>query len=158
MSDSTDLVPDSAQFSRGNGQRYDKPDFILQGIIAGLNDRGTGDLTITVQTHGMLVSGKLIGGKEYFYLLGEQFASANGTDPSRVGDIRDEFRGFANIYDKEKSPIPASAGDPSYIHLKDAKFFSSRGMSITDGVGVLWRGRLIEVSGFFIGEIILTED
>jgi hypothetical protein len=156
MGDSTDRPADGTPTYLG--QRYDKPDFILQGIINGLNDRGTGSLTITVQSHGMLVSGHLIGGREYFHLLGEQFAMANGTDPSTVDEIREQYKSFAAIYEQDRSLIPESSREPSYIHLRDAKFFTSFGRAITNKIGVLWRGRLIEVSGFFVGEITFSEN
>jgi hypothetical protein len=39
----------------------------------------------------------------------------------------------------------------SYIHLKNATFITSNGVLNMGGRGLLWRGRISDVSGFAIG-------
>lgn len=41
---------------------------------------------------------------------------------------------------------------PSYIHLKDARFFNAQGHPVHGDGGVWWRGRISEVQGFFPGD------
>ncbi|CAN7752546.1 hypothetical protein D9M68_412210 [compost metagenome] len=73
--------------------------------------------------------------------------------PLRDGPARTPRGGFAqhgNIYatseDEQQTP-------PTYIHLRGAKFFGPGGeaIAINNGAGMLWRGRIAEVSGFLLG-------
>jgi hypothetical protein len=49
----------------------------------------------------------------------------------------------------DKGPDKSDAMGPSFIHLKNATVRTPDGWMPNQGV--LWRGRLTEVSGFFLG-------
>lgn len=121
-------------------------DWFLQNLVELTN--GSLSIGITLNVSGTLISGNLIGGKEYFNLFGENFAS--GFDDKFAKDIKDKYSQFGAIYDVDDSKEQPK---PSYIHLKDAKFYGVGigGNPIPTNQGILWRGRISEVSGFSLG-------
>ena len=60
-------------------------------------------------------------------------------------------REFGTIYDTP--PEESEPKNPQYIHLLRARTFGPGGIPIPNGPGVLWRGRLTDVSGFSLGEL-----
>jgi hypothetical protein len=105
-------------------------------------------LGIVLSTGGFLVSGRLIGGSEYFDSFSELFVSNFSDLPEEEkNSLQKSMAGSRDIYKSAKGP-------PSYIHLKDAQFFAGGGSGPLPGnMGVLWRGRLCEVTGFFLGHL-----
>jgi hypothetical protein len=124
-------------------------DWFLQNIVEMVNSTNITSIGFTVLTHGFLVSGDLIGGKEYFREFGTEMSMISTTPQdtieafSKIGD---------NVYSDENRD-----GDPSYVHFKDAKFFHPNGKPIPDNRGVLWRGRISEISGFSLGKLSVNE-
>jgi len=106
------------------------------------------ELGITLTSHGFLVSGILIGGQKYFDGIAEEFASAFND----AEGLKETFSDMGKkVYDKPKNDEPANP--PTFIHLKDAKFFHPNGQPIPANRGVWWRGRLSEISGFSLGNL-----
>ncbi|MHA6913768.1 gas vesicle accessory protein GvpU [Ralstonia pseudosolanacearum] len=120
-------------------------DWQLQNLVDLANRQGLRvGLTLTVK--GATITGMLIGGKEYFEMFGDSIGSSwPGTDEVKEA-MRSAFAQPANLYETEEQ------SSPSYIHLKDAKIVYSSAMVPTNR-GLLWRGRLDEVSGFAIGSL-----
>ncbi len=124
--------------------RVDDKDWFLQNLINMVNS-GTMSFGITLNVGGFLVSGTLIGGKEYFEGFGEDFASGF-QDLDFAENIKAAFAKNGEIYTSEEDVPP-----PSYVHIKCARFFNTNGNPIPGNRGVWWRGRVSEVDGFSLG-------
>lgn len=97
-----------------------------------LIEGGDGPTSITLCVGGMLVSGEIISADEYH-----------------------EATGFARVLEKlrqhEDSEERMFLQARRFIHLKNARFFMGAHSGIPNNKGVLWRGRLSEVTGFNTG-------
>lgn len=126
--------------------RVDDKDWFLQSLIDMVN-AGSMSFGITLNVGGFLVSGTLIGGKEYFEGFGEDFATMiKETDSAKK--VKDAFAKNGEIYDSKEDLPPAS-----YIHIKEARFFNTNGTPIPSSQGVWWRGRVSNVDGFSLGSL-----
>lgn len=125
-------------------------DWFLQSLVTMANISESKSLFgITLLTHGFLVSGQLVSGREYFKGFAENVASV--IDDSEIAkSVTDSFINMGNkVYDKldnDNNPPP-----PTFIHLSNAKYFHTNGQPIPANEGIMWRGRLSEVSGFSLG-------
>lgn len=129
-------------------------DWFLQFVV-NLANNNQFELDITLTLGGILVSGSLTGVRNYFYELGDYFAgSFNSIESSE--EMRATFKKLGEqcscVSPTEKTETP------SYIHLKNARFYDAQGNSISQSsAGVLWRGRISEVQGFAPGLINKTQ-
>jgi hypothetical protein len=127
-------------------------DWFLQTLVNMANSSTSkGLFGITLLTHGFLVSGMLVNGREYFNGFAEDIAS--GLDDSETAkSIKENFVTMGNsVYDKRDNDD--NLPPPTYIHLFDAKFFHPNGQPIPANKGVWWRGRISEISGFSLGSL-----
>ncbi len=128
-------------------------DWFLQSLVSMVN---TSDLSIgiTLFVGGVLVSGQLIGGRHYFEEFGQSFADAlTGENDDAKTAVKNHFAVHSKIYLNEDGTYKEDTSAPHYIHLKDARTFHPGGTPIPEGTGVLWRGRVREVSGFTLGAL-----
>lgn len=125
----------------------DGKDWFLQDLIEIANS-GKISFDITLTVSGFLVSGTLIGGKEYFEGFGEEFSF--GLKGEAADKVKAAFAKNGEVYDAQKAP----SMQPNYIHLKNAHFFHTSGTPIPENRGVWWRGRVSEVTGFSLGVLI----
>jgi len=126
--------------------QIDNKDWLLQSLLNIVNSGGL-SFGITLNVGGFLVSGHLVGGKEYFEGFGAEFASGI-SDISASESIRASLAEHGKIYDTQQDD---DAPPPSYIHIKEAKFFTTSGSPVPGNRGVWWRGRLSQVDGFSLG-------
>lgn len=119
-----------------------RTDWFLQRLVRMVNNRSHRmNMSITLSTSGGPVSGFLINVEEYFELFAKQFNDGLGALGS--SEVEDAFIGLgkgAPSDDDERLSAP-----PQFLHLKD--------VSCLNGVwvhepGVLWRGKVSDVSGF----------
>jgi hypothetical protein len=107
---------------------------------------------ITLQISGLLVSGQLASEASYLEWISSELTETaahifEGTD-TKFGEIvpnADELYGS-----EERSMYKAV---PTFLHLRNAKFYVPGSQQLLPQRGVWWRGRLSEVSGFFLGEL-----
>lgn len=125
----------------------DGKDWFLQDLIEIANS-GKISFDITLTVSGFLVSGTLIGGKEYFEGFGEEFSF--GLKGEAADKVKAAFAKNGEVYDTQNAP----SMQPNYIHLKNAHFFHTSGTPIPENRGVWWRGRVSEVTGFSLGVLI----
>ncbi len=119
---------------------------------------------VTLYCSGLLVSGILIGGREYFEQSALQVVeSFSDTEVKEV--INKWVKSFADIYPAASSDNdgdkPVDDDDdlapPTYIHLMNAKVFTPGQVPIPGGKeGLLWRGRLSSVDGFTWGKLAVS--
>lgn len=125
----------------------DEKDWFLQDLIEIANS-GKMSFDITLTVGGFLVSGTLIGGKEYFEGFGEEFSFGLKGDAAKK--VKAAFAKNGEVYSSATSPSML----PSYIHLKNAHFFHTSGTPVPENRGVWWRGRVSEIAGFSLGALI----
>ena len=126
----------------------DERDWFLQDLIEIANS-GKMSFDITLTVGGFLVSGTLVGGKEYFEGFGEEFSF--GLKEAAAEKVKAAFAKNGKVYDTSANS-PSML--PSYIHLKNAHFFHTSGSPVPENRGVWWRGRVSEVTGFSLGALI----
>jgi hypothetical protein len=124
-----------------------KIDWFLQNVVDSVNKYGS-EYAITLQVNGMFIAGTLIASPTYFEEFSELFAQGSSNpdhDRGQILDIAKKMReGLA------APVVPA----PQFVHLRNAKFYDAAGNAIPHSdEGVLWRGRLTEVHGFFWGKL-----
>src|SRR5712692_4442960 len=99
---------------------------------------------ITLFLGGMLVSGTLISGKEYFNEFGDAIDTALsrrfGEKPT--GEFRQPFSVLAGIYDEQTGDKDTDDPPPSYIHLRLRSIRICGAQRVRSETGILWRGRL----------------
>ena len=104
---------------------------------------------ITVVVSGIIVSGHLAGGKEYFDAIGSEFSSILSS-----ASVGDSFLSLAErIYNSESDHVKNGPLSADYIHIKQARFYNSAGAVLPQSEAVWWRGRISEVSGYSLGII-----
>jgi hypothetical protein len=126
-------------------------DWFLQNLVD-LTNRGAFEIGVTFQVSGMLVSGMLISGEKYF----EEFAALFAGGFKNNTDVSDAFHKLISSYKKIYDVIDSELPPPNYVHLQNAKFFHPGQKAIPTNQGVLWRGRIAEIGGFYLGS--LSED
>ena len=126
-------------------------DWFLQSLVRMANESSL-EIGITLQVSGMLVSGNLVSGKQYFEGFANDFASPFANDPETASAIKDSFGAYGEIYGQPKEGEPDRPA-PQFVHLKDARFFNTAGNPIPGNRGVWWRGRICEVGGFSLGSL-----
>jgi len=129
-------------------------DWFLAELVRRANEGGL-SMGLTLCVGGVLVSGALIGGREYFEGFAGEVASGVA-DPAVARKAREFFRSPAALYQPEEGrpggAKVSSVADPlSYIHLKAARFFTASGEPIPVNHGGYWRGKLSAVDGFVLG-------
>lgn len=124
-------------------------DWFLQFLV-NLANKNQFQLGITLNIGGFLITGTLVGVKQYFAEFGTDFAASFDAGKSPQ-DIQTFFKKIGDecacVANREKTE------SPSYIHLKDAMFFNTQGTPINGNGGVWWRGRISEVQGFVPGNL-----
>jgi hypothetical protein len=123
-------------------------DFVLDLLIGMVEDAEKADagetskqaIAITLNVGGLLVSGELISSKAYI----NEFMG---------GALRDKIKSVLREHDEFRREVEnAPKGEDDSIHLRDARFLVPGQPPIPGvGNGVLWRGRLDSVEGFFLG-------
>jgi hypothetical protein len=129
-------------------------DWFLAELVRRANEGGL-SMGLTLCVGGGLVSGALVGGREYFEGFAEDVASGIA-DPAVARKAREFFRSPAALYQPEEGrpggAKVSSLADPlAYIHLKAARFFNAAGEPISGNHGGYWRGKLSAVDGFVLG-------
>jgi len=125
-------------------------DWLLQDLIT-LVESGSGTFGITLCVGGILISGYLVAGEQYFDGIAEEYASRAESEEGRR-KISDSFKNLGAVY-YSHVPDTETVVVRSFIHLKDAVFIHNSGPAIPGNRGVWWRGRLSAVDGFMFGTL-----
>ncbi|WP_115515038.1 MULTISPECIES: gas vesicle accessory protein GvpU [Xanthomonas] len=126
-------------------------DWYLQKLVATVNTSNV-QFGITLFVEGIIVSGQLVSGKQYFEAFAQEFSAAYPGDAEEKEDIRHAFASHASIYDSEDD-AQQSSRPPQFIHLIESRCFSPGGQPLPSNRGVLWRGKVNAVSGFTLGSL-----
>lgn len=110
---------------------------------------------VTLQVSGLLVSGYLVSGKAYFAAIGEQVVRGFQQDAALADQMRKMFATFESAYPNE--PGQGDRPVPQFIHLQNARFYSTDGSPVPGNEGVWWRGRISEISGIVVGILNVSD-
>jgi hypothetical protein len=110
---------------------------LLRALITDVNKNKL-STPILINLYGVIISGDLISGKEYFDLL-----KKNGTDLSDLASV------YSSIYDGKT----VETENPQFIHLKNVTFHNTGFPNIVNKEQALWRGRIDSVDGYILGKI-----
>ena len=118
----------------GKSDKTKKKDLLLGKIIEYIGQEKQ-LFNITLNIKGLIISGYLISQEEYYKQLVEQFCLIFGAD------------------NQLSHPVAQTEYEEGYIYLMNAKFhFASQDAAPIDQ-GVLWRGDLNAIDGYFFGSL-----
>lgn len=116
------------------------------------------ELGVTLMVGGLLVSGTLVGQRQYLEGIADEFRNAPGGTPDGGGGLAEVFDSVvAELYGpSERKESDDGDGDASseqdvgggFIHMKDVRVLDPGGDSTK---AAWWRGRLTAVDGFMFG-------
>ncbi|WLV24538.1 gas vesicle accessory protein GvpU [Aciduricibacillus chroicocephali] len=105
-------------------------------------------LDITLNVKGAVITGTMVSAGKYFESLSETFEGS--------GDVAEALsEQLAHAGENAQS---TNGGSPSFIHLEGAKVYCGDARPTPSQGDILWRGKLSEVDGFFLGKIHDNED
>ena len=110
---------------------------------------------VTLQVSGLLVSGYLVSGKAYFEATGQQIIGGLAKNPDLADQMRKMFATFESAYPND--PAQTDRPVPQFVHLQNARFYSTDGSPVPSNGGVWWRGRISEISGIVVGILGVQE-
>lgn len=125
-----------------------RPDPTLQQFVDMANTMKL-SMGMTLNIGGNVITGTLIGIDEYFEMLGAQLKDAL---ERMSGESLDEAP-FSRKDDTDEDESDNDFIATRFIHLKGAHIMDAAGNRLPSGDGILWRGRLSEVTGFVFGHI-----
>nr|WP_144543905.1 gas vesicle accessory protein GvpU [Cytobacillus oceanisediminis] len=117
-------------------------DSILEFFVQAANQHDF-SLDITLNVNGAVITGTLVSAKDYFNALSETIEGG-----SEVAQKLSE--------QLEKAGDAAQSNDDSeahFIHMKETKVYCGDSKPTPSKGDILWRGKLSEVDGFFLGKI-----
>lgn len=98
-------------------------------------------LDITLNVNGALVSGTTVSARKYLESLAARFEEGNELSQAIGGKL------------SEASRSTDGNGSVAFIHLKNAQVYNGDSQPTPSDVQFLWRGKLEQVDGFFLGKI-----
>ena len=110
---------------------------------------------VTLQVSGLLVSGYLVSGKTYFEAIGQQIVSGVSQNAALADQMRKMFATFESAYPND--PGQSERPVPQFVHLQNARFYSTDGTPVPSNEGVWWRGRISQISGIVIGILNVSD-
>lgn len=117
-------------------------DSILEFFVQAANKHDF-SLDITLNVNGAVITGTLVSAKDYFNALSETFEGGNEVAQKLSEQL-------------EKAGEAAQSNDDSeahFIHMKETKVYCGDSKPTPSKGDILWRGKLSEVDGFFLGKI-----
>lgn len=127
-------------------------DPFLESMVC-LANSGSVTMEVTLLTHGFLVSGCVTGGREYFQTLAADVAPSV-SNPEDAGVLSKAIGAWSEGYEAYALDSDEDTPAVGHVRLRDARFFHPGGKAVPAISGVLWRGRLEEISGFGPGRLI----
>jgi hypothetical protein len=133
--------------------QFGASDWFLQHLVSLVNDTPL-QLPITLQVSGMLVSGQLVSGACYFEGIAGDFAHGIAAYPDVAASVRESFTSLGTTIYKTDPNDTAPGPAPHFLHLQNAQFFGPAAQPIPQTGGMWWRGRVTEVGGFSLGQLV----
>lgn len=121
------------------------PDHILRVLVSVCN-RGSLSFGITVAQGGLLISGTAVGVAQFMRNMAAELEARGGVDAAVLSD---PLRYLALL--AEEAPEEASDAEddlPVFLHLEHTRIRSGNAVLADD---VRWRGRMVDIDGWFLG-------
>lgn len=118
-------------------------DSILEFFVQAANKHDF-SLDITLNVKGSVITGTLISAKEYFTTLSETFEGGG-----EIAQMLSEQLG-------KSGEAAENNDDPEahFIHMKETRVYCGDSKPTPSKGEILWRGKLSEIDGFFLGKIL----
>ena len=127
------------------------PDHILRVLISVCN-RGSLSFGITVAQGGLLISGMAVGVAQFMRNMAAELEARGGID---AAVLTEPLRYLALLAEDSGDPATSEDDLPAFVHLEAATIRSGP-VIVADGVR--WRGRLVDVDGWFLGPLTETAE
>lgn len=130
-------------------------DQLLQ-VLAAIPEKTSLEIAITLNVGGLIVSGRIISQQAYFKELKKliKLGDKHHEIKEILEDLIIQFQDQVRRHEEEAVKLPL----PEFIHLKNAKMYPSHGRGMPSTREAIWRGRISEVGGFSLGEILYDLD
>lgn len=133
---------------------YDiKGDAVLDSYINAVNESKEMGIGITLFVGGAVVTGTLIGVREYFELLARFWS-----DVVETAEGAEMAKAHRDLGERSRDALMKNAEDdvqrPLFVHLKNAQVISPQAAFPTKPA-MLWRGRVGEVQAYSMGTMQL---
>jgi hypothetical protein len=125
---------------------------IFAGII---NPSDKGEIPLTLNVRGTIVSGLMIGMKPYYEQIGKIFVDAIKSSSQKHASVAKEE--FKMVFDKIKEPpnlkeLQEAEYEFNHIFMRNTKIYN--GAQVIPSTGTTyWIGKIESVDGFFLGMI-----
>jgi len=119
-----------------------RKDSILEFFVQAANSYDF-SLDISLNVNGAVISGTLISAKDYFETMSETFEDGNEI----AQKISEQLAATGESFESSKG------AEANFIHLKNTKVYCGDSKPTPSEGKILWRGKLSEVDGFFLGRI-----
>jgi hypothetical protein len=125
-------------------------DSLLAELVEMANGSDRLSFLVTLAVPGGVITGRLVGVATFYSEFGRYWEDALAGD-ELGSSIRETYvaRGQSLAELARTSPPEL----PSFIQLVEARYVTGVGLVPAEGAGLVWRGRLAEVSGFSIGSL-----
>ncbi len=115
----------------------------ILGFFVQATNKHDFNLEITLNVNGALVSGTTISAQEYFEELSEAFEDGNEVS-KKISE---------QLVQASEGAETSTNESASFIHLKNTKVYCGDSKSTPSKGNIIWRGKLSEIDGFFLGKI-----
>ncbi|ART77698.1 gas vesicle protein GvpU [Sutcliffiella horikoshii] len=119
-----------------------RKDSILEFFVQAANSYDF-SLDISLNVNGAVISGTLISAKDYFETMSETFEDGNEI----AQKISEQLAATGESFESNKG------AEANFIHLKNTKVYCGDSKPTPSEGKLLWRGKLSDVDGFFLGRI-----
>ena len=121
------------------------PDHILRVLVSVCN-RGSLSFGITVAQGGLLISGTAVGVAQFMRNMAAELEARGGVDAAVLSD---PLRYLALLAEEDPADTSDAEDDlPVFLHLEHARIRSGNAVLADD---VRWRGRMVDIDGWFLG-------
>jgi hypothetical protein len=128
-------------------------DWFLADLIRVFAQSGV-EFPLTLSVGGAMISGRLVSGKRYFEGVAEVMSSGRTNNEEVRKLLVRMLEQNVRIYERpEDAPEGWVPPEPGFIHLMDARVFTPGRQPLPENQGVLWRGKLNAIDGFWFGEL-----
>ena len=100
-------------------------------------------LDITLNVNGAIVTGTTISAKEYFDTLSDSIGDGNEVAQKLSEELANAGQSLEDASDTQTN----------FIHLKNTKVYLGDSKPTPSQGKIIWRGKMSEVDGFFLGKI-----
>jgi hypothetical protein len=135
------------------------PDWMLSTLVDTVNAVGgdTLGISVTLMASGGVLPGYLISEASYYRGYRALWSSLAPDEATRERS-RAQYEALAQAADATHTEAvqETAAGTPpasEYVHLRDARLVTGTALMPNAQAGMLWRGRISDISGFALGAL-----